>query len=149
LYCHGTGRVELADVAAICGDVTGSSGDDLLHAALGGDLNETSRLFHRLVDARQSPDSPLSISLYSIARLMRWRAEMARGKSAEALIRGARPPIFFKAQDAIIRELKLLNEETLMSASHLLSRASLESRDHPALQGQIAERAFLSLARMA
>ncbi len=53
LYCHGTGRVELADVEAICGDVTGSSGDDLVHAALGGDLGETSRFFHRLVDSGQ------------------------------------------------------------------------------------------------
>ena len=36
-----------------------------------------------------------------------------------------------------------------MTASQLLSRATLETRKHAALQDQIGERAFLSIARMA
>jgi DNA polymerase III subunit delta len=148
-YCHGRQRIELADVEAICGDVAGFSSDDLVHAAFGGDISETSRLFHRLVESGTASSSLLSIALSHAARLMRFRAEMGRGKTAQTLIRGARPPIFFKHQDALLRELGLWDEEALLAGSRILSRATLDSRDCAALGDPIAERAFLSLARSA
>ena len=148
-YCHGSSRVELADVEAICGDVTGFSADDLMHAGFGGNLGEASRLFHRLVDSGSSASSLLSVALIYAARLMRFRAEMRRGKSAETVLQGARPPIFFKDKPAVLRELELWDEDALMGASQLLSRATLDTREHAALQEQIAERCFLSLARSA
>ena len=148
-YSHGRRRVELADIEAICGDVTRSSSDHLMHAAFGGDLNEASRLFHRLVDSGISPSALLSIGLGYSARLMRFSAEMRRGKSAEAVIRGARPPVYGKEQAAILHELTLWNTEALLAAAQILSRAILEGRNLPALEEQIAERAFLSLARSA
>jgi DNA polymerase III subunit delta len=80
---------------------------------------------------------------------MHFRAEMDRGKTAQAVIAAARPAVFFKAKETLARELSLWNEESLMAASQLLSRASLETRKYAALQDQIAERAFLSIARMA
>ena len=72
---------------------------------------------------------------------MHFRAEMDRGKTAQAIIAAARLAVFFKAKEAFARELQLWNEESLMTASQLLSRATLETRKHAALQDQIAERA--------
>jgi DNA polymerase-3 subunit delta len=149
IYCHGQARIDLADVEAICGDVTGFSSDGLMHAAFGGDLAEASRLFHRLTESGTASSSLLSLALIHSARLMRFRAEMRRGKSAETVIRGARPPTFFKDQAAIIRALDLWDEDVLLLASQILSRATLDGREQAALQDQIAERAFLSLARSA
>ena len=149
IYCHGGRRVEIADIEAICGDVTGFSSDALMHAAFGGDLSEASRLFHRLADSGIASSSLLSQALLYSAKLMRFRAEMGRGRSAETVIGGERPPIFSKDKAAIIRALGLWNEEALLTASQILSRAIRDSRDHSALADQIAERAFLSLARSA
>jgi DNA polymerase-3 subunit delta len=148
-YCHGQARVELADVEAVCGDVTGFSADELIHAAFGGDLALTSRLFHRLVESGGASSALLSMGIGYSARLMRFSAEMRRGRSAESVVKGARPPVFFKEQAALIRELGLWDEETLLAAGQILSRATIDSRDHAALGDQIAERAFLSLARSA
>ena len=120
-----------------------------MHAAFGGDLGETSRLFHRLVDSGTASSSLLSLALAFSARLMRFRTEMRRGKSAEAVIRDARPPVFYKDQQVIVRALGLWKEEALLAASQIVSRAIRESRDYAALADQIAERAFLSLARSA
>ncbi|MFL5259606.1 MAG: DNA polymerase III subunit delta [Hyphomicrobiales bacterium] len=149
LYCHGRLSIELEDIAAVCGDVTGAGADDLLHAAFGGDLSETSRLFHRLVASGSSSSGLLSMGISHAARLTRLRSEMRRGRSADSVVRGARPPVLFKVQDALIRELKSWDEEALIGASHILSRATIDSRENALLQDQIAERAFLSLARSA
>jgi len=65
------------------------------------------------------------------------------------VIRGARPPVYGKEQAAILHELTLWNTEALLAAAQILSRAILEGRNLPALEEQIAERAFLSLARSA
>jgi DNA polymerase-3 subunit delta len=149
IYCHGKPRIELADVEAVCGDVTGAGADDLLHAAFGGDLSETSRLFHRLVAGGSSSSGLLSIGIGHAARLARLRSEMRRGRSVDNVVRGARPPFPFKVQDALIRSLRSWDEEALIGASHILSRATIDSRENSLLQDQIAERAFLSLARSA
>ena len=74
---------------------------------------------------------------------------MRRGRSADNVVRGARPPFPFKVQDALIRSLRSWDEEALIGASHILSRATIDSRENSLLQDQIAERAFLSLARSA
>jgi DNA polymerase-3 subunit delta len=148
-YCHGKKQVELADIEAICGDVTGFGIDDAVHAAFGGDLAAASAFFRRLVADGSAASSLLSVALTHSSRLMHFRAEMDRGKTAQAVIAAARPAVFFKAKETLARELSLWNEESLMAASQLLSRASLETRKYAALQDQIAERAFLSIARMA
>ena len=149
IYCHGQLAIELTDIEAVCGDVTGAGADDLLHAAFGGDLSETSRFFHRLVASGSSSSGLLSMGINHAARLARLRTDMRRGRSADSVVRSARPPVPFKVQDALIRELRSWDEEALIGASHILSRAIIDCRENARLGDQIAERAFLSLARSA
>jgi DNA polymerase-3 subunit delta len=151
LYCHGQARVTLADVEACVGDASGLSSDDLIAAAFGGELAETDRVFGRLLDLGTQGQQLAILALSHSARLARLRIEVDRGKSVETAVKTARPPIFFKQQGALMRELALWDSESLDEAGRLLNQAIIDTRTTvlSALSDQIVHRAILSLARLA
>ena len=151
LYCHGRGRVTLADVEACVGEASGLSSDDLLAAAFGGELAETDRIFGRLLDLGTQGQQLVILAMSHAAKLARLRVEVDRGKSVEAAVKTARPPVFFKQQAGLIRELALWDSESLDSARHMLNQAIIDTRTTAlsALADQIVHRAILSLARLA
>jgi DNA polymerase III subunit delta len=151
LYCHGQPRVTLADVEACVGDTSGLSSDDLLAAAFGGELAETDRLFARLRDQGTMGQQLAILAMSHMGRLSRLRVDVDRGKSVETAVKTARPPIFFKQQAALMRELALWDSESLDEAGRLLNQAIIDTRTTALsdLTEQIVHRAFLSLARLA
>jgi DNA polymerase-3 subunit delta len=151
LYCYGRSRVTLADVEACVGDASGLSSEDLIAAAFGGELAETDRVFGRLLDLGTQGQQLAILSLSHTARLARLRVEVDRGKSVETAVKTARPPVFFKQQAALMRELALWDSESLDEVGRLLNQAIIDTRTTAlsALSDQIVHRAILSLARLA
>jgi DNA polymerase-3 subunit delta len=152
LYCHGRSHVTLADVEAVCGDVAELSADDLFNAAFEGSISDADDAFTRLRDSGASGSRLLSMAATHAARLTRLRLDVERsGRSPEMAVRQARPPVFFKQQAAMQRQVALWDGETLLSASELLGRATRDTRTTSlsAVNDQITHRAFLSLARLA
>jgi DNA polymerase-3 subunit delta len=152
LYCDGKTHVTLADVAAVCGDVAELSADDLLNAVFDGAIADADDAFTRLRDSGVSGTGLLTIAASHAARLTRLRVDVERnGRSPEMAVRQARPPVFFKHQPAVQRQLALWDGESLLAASELLGRATRDTRTTAlsALNDQITHRAFLSLARLA
>jgi DNA polymerase III subunit delta len=151
LYCHGQSRVTLADVQACVGDASGLSSDDLLAAAFGGELAETDRIFGRLLDLGTQGQQIAILAMSHAARLARLRVEVDRGKSVETAVKTARPPVFFKQQAALTRELALWDSDSLDEAGRLLNQAIIDTRTTAlsSLSDQIVHRAVLSLARLA
>jgi DNA polymerase III subunit delta len=151
LYCHGRTRVTLTDVEAVCGDVAELSADDLLNAAFDGALADADDAFTRLRDSGQSGAGLLIMAASHAARLTRLRVDVERGKSPEMAVRQARPPVFFKQQPALQRQVALWDGDSLLQASDLIGRATRDTRTTTlsALSDQITHRAFLSLARLA
>lgn len=151
LYCHGRSQVTLADVEAVCGDVADLSADDLLNAAFDGALADADDAFARLRDSGQSGAGLLIMAANHAARLTRLRVDVERGKTPEMAVRQARPPVFFKQQPALQRQVALWDGDSLLQASDLLGRATRDTRTTTlsALNDQITHRAFLSLARLA
>jgi DNA polymerase-3 subunit delta len=151
LYCHGRSQVTLADVEAVCGDVAELSADDLLNAAFDGALADADEAFARLRDSGQSGAGLLIMAANHAARLTRLRVDVERGKTPEMAVRQARPPVFFKQQPALQRQVALWDGDSLLQASDLLGRATRDTRTTTlsALNDQITHRAFLSLARLA
>lgn len=152
LYCHGRTQVTLADVEAVCGDVAELSADDLLNAAFDGAIAAADNAFTRLRDAGLSGAGLLIMAASHAARLTRLRVDVERnGKTPETAVRQARPPVFFKQQPAMQRQVALWDGDSLLAASELLGRATRDTRTtvYSALNDQITHRAFLSLARLA
>lgn len=151
LYCHGKSHVSLVDVEAVCGDVAELSADDLLNAVFDGAIGDADDAFTRLRDSGQSGAGLLSMAASHAARLTRLRVDVERGKTPEMAVRQARPPVFFKQQPALQRQVALWDGESLLQASGLLGRATRDTRTtiFSALNDQITHRAFLSLARLA
>lgn len=152
LYCHGKTQATLADVEAVCGNVAELSADDLLNAVFDGAIADADDAFTRLRDSGLSGSGLLSMAASHAARLTRLRVDVERnGRTPEMAVRQARPPVFFKQQPAMQRQVALWDGETLLAASELLGRATRDTRTTSlsALNDQITHRAFLSLARLA
>jgi DNA polymerase-3 subunit delta len=152
LYCHGKTHVTLADVEAVCGDVAELSADDFLNAVFDGAIGEADDAFTRLRDSGLSGSGLLAMATSHAARLTRLRVDVERnGRTPEMAVRQARPPVFFKQQPAMQRQVALWDGETLLAASDLLGRATRDTRTTAlsALNDQVTHRAFLSLARLA
>jgi DNA polymerase-3 subunit delta len=152
LYCHGKTHVTLADVEAVCGDVAELSADDLLNAVFDGAIADADDAFTRLRDSGLSGSGLLAMAASHAARLTRLRVDVERnGRTPEMAVRQARPPVFFKQQPAVQRQVALWDGETLLQASELLGRATRDTRTTTLspLNDQITHRAFLSLARLA
>jgi DNA polymerase III subunit delta len=151
LYCHGKTHVSLADVEAVCGDVAELSADDLLNAVFDGSIADADDAFMRLRDSGLSGSGLLSMASSHTARLTRLRVDVERGKTPEMAVRQARPPVFFKQQPVMQRQVALWDGDSLLAASELLGRAARDTRTTTlsSLSDQITHRAFLSLARLA
>ncbi len=148
-YAHGTGRVTLADVEAVCGDAAEHSLDDLVDAVFEGDLETADSVFQTLLDSGTSSDRMIAVAAQHAARLASMRMQMDGGRRSEDVVRGARPQIFFKRQTGMIRQLGAWDLEDLGAASNALGTATLQMRGEPDLAEAIAHRCLLALGRRA
>ena len=84
-----------------------------------------------------------------LARLQGLCLSVQAGENANAAVKSARPPIFFRRQASIVRQLQIWQMSQLESAEQTVQSAISQTRQLPALETELAERALLSLARNA
>ncbi len=149
LYCEGAGEVTLEDVDAICGEASALALDDLIDAVFEGDLEGADTRFGRFLATGMPAATVIVAAANHAAALQRLKAKMTPGQSADAVVRGARPPIFFKRQASVARQLSAWDLSSLLAASDTLGEAELKTREFASLAEAIASRALLSLARSA
>lgn len=149
LYCLGQERIRLEDVLAVAGDASAASLDDVVDAALEGDASAAIASLARLQGDGLPPATILGSGHGHVLRLTALSLEVEAGKPRDAVVRGARPPIFFQRVGRVTRQLGLWNREALSSAARTLSQAVAQTRQYPALETALAERAILSIARRA
>lgn len=149
LYCFGVTAISAADVLAVCGDTASSSSDGLIDAMLMGDLESVDRMFGNLDSDTGGQRLILSSAISHLVRLQELRGIMDGGASADTVVRGARPPIFFKRQSVVISQLKKFDSPELMSMQQSLAVATFQIRKNADLVDAVTSRALLSLARLA
>jgi DNA polymerase III subunit delta len=149
LYCHGRASIEVSDVEAICGDVSAASLDGLLDATFAGDVTECCRRFSQLADSGVSASAVLGTTGNYLAKMQELRSEVARGRSPDAVVRGARPPIHFSRHQSMARQLALWSDPALDAALRTVLDATALTRQFASLDHAVCERAILSLARRA
>ncbi len=147
LYCHGTGRIGAEDVLAICADASAASLDELIDAVLDGDAAGAMGSLDGLTGAGLPPTVVLGSVHSHVLRLLGFRLDIDGGRDRESVLRSARPPIFFQRLSRVGRQVGLWDRESLFSAARTVSLAVDQTRQFPALETALAERALLALAR--
>jgi DNA polymerase III subunit delta len=149
LYCYGEIVISTAHVLAVCGDTASSSSDSLIDAMLMGDLESVDRMFGNLDSDTGGQKMILSSAISHLVRLQELRGMMDGGPNADTVVRGARPPIFFKRQSAVVSQLKKFDATDLLAMQQSLGAATFQTRKNADLSDAITSRALLSLARLA
>jgi DNA polymerase-3 subunit delta len=146
-YCHGSQAITLEDVEAICGDGMWAETGDMADAVFAGDLENADRFYGQLVTSGVDPGRILSATHGHALRLIEYRQNIDGGMGIEQVIRSARPPIFFKRQPTVKKQLAAWTSESLLSAAASLHVAMLQERLNAGLAESLASRALLAIAR--
>ena len=149
LYAGDGGRVELDDAQLSIADSAALSLDDAVLAAAEGDGAALDRALRRVFEEGESPVSVIRAALRHVQRLHALSARMAAGDTVDGVLRGARPPIFFKQQDSFRRQLTQWREpqlrrqlDALMAAETLLKTTGIPAE-------ATCRAALLAMARQA
>jgi DNA polymerase III subunit delta len=113
LYAGDGGQVELDDARLSIADSAALSLDDAVLAATEGDTVALDRALTRVFQEGEAVVSVVRATLRHLQRLHALSARIAAGESADAALRSARPPIFFKQQDSFRRQLRRWSEKRL------------------------------------
>ena len=149
LYAHPRNEIGIEDVEAIAGDASAVALDRLLDSVGLGQLEAADRAFGQLIAEGTSPASVISALARHFRQLADLRYRIEAGATAEAAMRAARPPIFFKRQDAVRQQITRWTPDGLERASELIADGELRGRRMPELAEAITGRCVLTLARAA
>jgi len=149
LYAGDGGHIELDDARAVIADSAALSLDDALFAAAEGDAAALDRALARVFQEGESPVTIIRAMLRHLQRLHLLAARIAGGGSVEDAIRGARPPIFFKAQDSYRRQLQRWSTARLARALYRVAEAEFRMKLTGLPAETICREAMFRLAREA
>ncbi len=149
LYAMGQDRIGLADVEASCSGGAEFETGDLADAMFAGEIEDSDRMFGVLVQSGIDAGRLLGAAHLHALKLQDLRLAIDAGSRMEQVLRGARPPIFFKRMPAFQLQLGLWPLANLMQASTTLAAAVTQARLNASLAEAIANRAVLAVARNA
>jgi DNA polymerase III subunit delta len=128
LYAGPGGRVELADAEAVVGDGAQLSIDDAVFGAAEGDAAAVERALGRVFQEGASAVTVVRALLRHLQRLHLFAARIANGTPAAEVLRGARPPVFFRHEDNWKRQLGLWTEARLRPVLGVVAEAEFRMK---------------------
>jgi DNA polymerase-3 subunit delta len=148
LYAGDGGRIALDDARAVIADSAALSLDDVVRAAAEGDAAALDRALSRVFQEGESPVAVIRAVLRHLQRLHLLAARVAAGLAIDEAVRGARPPIFFKEQDSVRRQLRRWREARLRDALDRVAAAESHMKQTGARGETICREALFALATM-
>ena len=149
LYAGDGGRVELDDARRAVADTALLSLDDAVFAAAGGDPAGVERALGRFFDEGESPVAAVRALLRHLQRLHLFAARVAGGEAVDAVLRAARPPIFFKHQESVRHQLARWSEVRLRRQLDALLDAETQLKTTGLPAETICRAAMLGVAESA
>lgn len=143
----GTARIE--DVEAIVGETAEVRNGQIIDAALLGGAEEVEANLVRLKAESASVSGVASQAVRHLITLQGLRLGIDRGGNPGQVVKTARPPIFFKRQDAVIAALRRWPYPALARARVMLDEAVATSRRQPSLEFAAVSDALQRIASMA
>ncbi|MBV8122043.1 MAG: DNA polymerase III subunit delta [Alphaproteobacteria bacterium] len=149
LYAGDGGRVELDDAILSVSDSAALELDDAVMAAAEGEAGRLERVLARVLQEGESPVTIIRAVLRYLHRLHALSLRVGRGTSIEDAIRSARPPIFFKHQEGVRRQLALWREPRLRTAMAHLAAAEVQMKTTGLPAETLCREALLTVAQLA
>lgn len=147
LYAHGQKEIDLDDVDAMSGDVSGASFDAAVDAMLDGKVGVFDIAFTRHCQSGGHPFLVLSSAMRQLQAIQVMRGQMETGgRNAASVVAGARPPVFFSRRKLVEKTLERWNVDALGRALNRLQTAVLQTRKRPDLSEALARQALLGIA---
>ena len=148
LFVGEGGRAGIDDVLAIVGENLDVRGDRITDDAFLGRCNALEADLIRLRAEGQSPVALASQALRQIIALHRMSAGIAAGKSADTIVKQARPPIFFNRQEAVKTVLARWSAARIARSRQIMADAILATRRQPQLDDALVSDALQRIAAM-
>lgn len=145
-YAGDERRITIADVEAATGDQTESGFDDVIETALNGHPEQALHNYDRLISSGTSSAAVLTLLQMRLLRLHALRATVDRGEPALQAVKALRPPVFFKQQDNLVRQVSTLRQPLLTDMVAMVFDAVRDTRLKPQLSDQVAGQALLRVA---
>jgi DNA polymerase-3 subunit delta len=149
LYAGDGGRIDLDDARLAIADSAEISLDDAVLAAAEGDAAGLDRALARVFQEGESAVTVIRAFLRHLHRLHVLAARVANGEAVDTVVRGARPPIFFKQQDNFRRQLGLWREPKLRRQLDALVEAEARMKTTGLPAETICRATMLNVARAA
>lgn len=142
------GSLTFADVVASVGDSSTLALDDVVYDALDGEYRATAEGLDRLFLEGTSAVSILRAALRHGHKLHLAASQLAAGQSLDTVIRGIRPPLFFKLVDRFRAQLRAWPPTRIERMLSLLHAAELNCKRTGFPEDTICRQALLSLGRI-
>lgn len=146
LYAGRDGRIELAHVTEIVGDVSAKSLDDATDAILAGDVAGFDRAYSGWVTAGNAPFQLVSAVMRQFQQLEMLRAAVDGGASASSAVAAARPPVFFSRRNNVEKAIQKWTSSSIARGLERLQATVLAMRTRSQLDEPTARQAMLALA---
>ncbi len=137
------------DITACVGDSRSVTLDAVADAACLGDQATLDRAVSVAGEEGVSPVAILRATARHVQRLMQVRALMARGQPAEKAIAALRPPVFYKARDAMLRQASVWTEARLATALSLLTETEIDCKSTGMPDAMLCRRVLMRIAQAA
>jgi len=149
LYAGDGGTVGLEEARASIGDSAALDLDDIVLAAAEGDAGQVERALERAFQEGEMPVTVIRAAMRHFQRLSLLAARLAQGMSEDDALRSLRPPLFFRMQDRVRRQLRLWPRDRATQALTVLLEAEINAKRTGLPADAICRDALLRLARMA
>lgn len=126
LYAGAGGRIELTDAIASVGDSSALELEDVIYDALDGRTATIDAALSRLFLEGQAPVTIVRALMRHAQRLHFCAAQVASGQPLDVVVRGLRPPIFFKYTDRFRRQAEQWPEARCERLLKRLTQAELD-----------------------
>jgi DNA polymerase-3 subunit delta len=128
LFVGDKGAVGLAEATQTVGDSALLTLEDVVLAAADGDAPALERALARAFSEGETAVSLLRAVMRHFQRLHLAGARVGSGMSEDDALRSLRPPLFFKLQDRVKRQLRLWPERRAAQALDVLVQAELNAK---------------------
>jgi len=141
-----SGTVSLADAQAIVGDSAAAAVDEVLQATAEGNIAALDRALSRAA-GETTPVGLLRAAQRHFSRLHLAASEIEGGASVDAVIKGVRPPLFFRATDSFKAALRLWTPSRLERALERLLEAELAAKSTGAPDAGLVTQLLFEIAQ--
>ncbi|MEM8550882.1 MAG: DNA polymerase III subunit delta [Pseudomonadota bacterium] len=146
LYAAGTGRLTLADVDAVVGDVSLTQMSEAVDAAFLGDRAHLSRMLGQVLRQDSHAAQLLMNAQWALQAYEPAAAAIAGGASPTRAVDAVRPPLYGARKKAASEILARWSPEALRAASQGVAQALFRTRVMPALAIPVARDFLLRVA---